>query len=285
MIIWLASYPKSGNTWVRSFINSLIFSKSGEVDLNKLTNIYQFPARSQFKNILSNIDNFEELSKNWIKAQTIINSDKKVKFFKTHSGLYKIEGNSFTNTDNTLGVIYIVRDPRTVITSVLHHFQKQDYNEAKEFMFEENQIMGRNLKKKKEIYKDTDIITLISSWKNHYNSWKKFPINYFLIKYEDLVNNPFTEFGKLEEYLSNILKTSFDKDKVKNCINNNSFDNLKKIEENKGFIEATTDKATNQKRKFFYLGPENIWQNLLPAEIKNSIENNFRLEMKELGYI
>ena len=285
MIIWLASYPKSGNTWVRSFINSLLFSQSGEVDLDKLKNIYQFPVRSQFKNIVSDLEDLTELSKNWIKAQTIINSDKKLRFFKTHNGLFKIDGNSFTNIENTLGVIYVVRDPRAVVTSVLHHFQKKNYNEAKDFIFESNQIMGISSNKKKETYRDMEIKTLISSWKNHYNSWKSFPNNNLLIKYEDLVKDPFTEFGKLEKYLSNILQIKFDNNKIEKCINNNSFDNLKKIEENKGFIEATNDSVTNKKRKFFNLGPENIWQNLLPSEIKESIESNFRLEMEELGYL
>ena len=82
MIIWLASYPKSGNTWIRSFLNSLLFTKSGEVNLNKLTNIYQFPVRSQFKDITSNLDDLKELSKNWIIAQEKINKEKKVKFLK-----------------------------------------------------------------------------------------------------------------------------------------------------------------------------------------------------------
>ncbi len=285
MIIWLASYPKSGNTWIRSFLNSLLFTKSGEANLNKLTNIYQFPVRSQFKDISSNLDDLKELSKNWIKAQEKINKEKKVKIFKTHNGLYKIEGNSFTDTNNTLGVIYIVRDPRSVITSVLYHYQKKNYNKAKEFMFEENQIIGRNFLEKKKNYVDTDIITLISSWKNHYNSWKRFPKNYLLVKYEDLIKNPINEFGRIEKYLSDILEVKFDKDKIKDCINNNSFDNLKKIEEKQGFIEATTDTITNKKRKFFNLGPENIWQNLLPEEIRDSIENKFGLEMKELNYI
>jgi len=285
MIIWLASYPKSGNTWIRSFLNSLLFTKSGEVNLNKLTNIYQFPVRSQFKDITSNLDDLKELSKNWIIAQEKINKEKKVKIFKTHNGLYKIEGNRFTDTNNTLGVIYVVRDPRSVITSILYHYQKKDYNEAKEFMFEENQIIGRNFAEREKNYTDIDIITLISSWKNHYNSWKRFPKNYLLVKYEDLIKNPIAEFRRIETYLSNILKVKFDKNKVKDCINNNSFYNLKKIEEKKGFIEATTDRITNQKKKFFYLGPENIWQNLLSDEIRNSIENKFSLEMKELDYI
>ena len=59
MIIWLASYPKSGNTWVRSFLNSLLFNKDNEINLNELSNIDQYPKRSHFKNLVSEIDNLE----------------------------------------------------------------------------------------------------------------------------------------------------------------------------------------------------------------------------------
>ena len=43
--------------------------------------------------------------------------------------------NSFTNYQNTFGVIYIVRDPRNVITSILNYYSKRNYEEAKEISF------------------------------------------------------------------------------------------------------------------------------------------------------
>ena len=55
MIIWLASYPKSGNTWLRFFILSLIFGNKGEINLNQLKNIEQFPSKSQFKSMGINL--------------------------------------------------------------------------------------------------------------------------------------------------------------------------------------------------------------------------------------
>ena len=120
MIIWLASYPKSGNTWVRSFINSLIFTEDGSSNINHLK-IGQFPNREHFINLISNLDtknNLKELSKNWIIAQNIINLSVGKKFFKTHHSLCKIYGNNFTDLKNTDAVIHIVRDPRNVITSL-----------------------------------------------------------------------------------------------------------------------------------------------------------------------
>ena len=132
MIIWLASYPKSGNTWVRSFLNSLLFTKDGNANLQTIKNIYQFPVRSQFGNLIhdqNKIDNLKLLSENWIPIQKKLNEDKKIRFIKTHHALCKVEGNSFTDSDNTHGVIYIVRDPRNVITSIKHHYSKSIFSQ------------------------------------------------------------------------------------------------------------------------------------------------------------
>ena len=76
MIIWLASYPKSGNTWVRSFISSLIFTNNGEVDFNAMQKLSQYPMRSHFTGLLENLDDLNSLSKNWIPSQKLINLDK-----------------------------------------------------------------------------------------------------------------------------------------------------------------------------------------------------------------
>ena len=124
MIIWLASYPKSGNTWVRSFIASLLFNKNNEANLKELHNIPQYPLRSHFNNLLDNIDDVKEISSNWINSQKRINSDNKIKFLKTHHALCKIGDSTFTNYETSIGAIHIVRDPRNIVTSILYHFSK-----------------------------------------------------------------------------------------------------------------------------------------------------------------
>ena len=288
MIIWLASYPKSGNTWVRSFLNSLLFTNDGDADLKTIKNIYQFPVRSQFGNLIHDqdkIDNLKILSENWIPIQKKINIDKKIRFLKTHHALCNVDGNPFTDVNNTHGVIYIVRDPRNVITSIKYHYSKASYEDALNFMLSENKIIGRNLKVKQKVYLDQDILTLTSSWKTNYNSWKTFKKNYLLIKYEDLLDNDVREFNRIVNYLSTILNTSFKKEKIDKAINSNNFENLKKIESTKGFEESAKDKKTGEKKAFFNLGPNNDWQNLLDTNIIERIEFNFKKEMKELGYL
>ena len=122
MIFWIASYPKSGNTWLRSLLASYYFSKNGEFDQLLLKNIRQFPEDQFFKDFSYNPKKVTDTSKFWIPAQEKINLDNKIKFFKTHNILGSINGNNFTNKKNTIGAIYIVRDPRNVITSFKNHY-------------------------------------------------------------------------------------------------------------------------------------------------------------------
>jgi hypothetical protein len=105
MIVWLASYPKSGNTWVRSFISSLIFTNNGDADFNAMQKISQYPRRSHFTSLLENLEDLNSLSENWIPSQKLINLDKKIRFFKTHHVMCNFGKNSFTNYENTFGVI------------------------------------------------------------------------------------------------------------------------------------------------------------------------------------
>ena len=122
MIVWLASYPKSGNTWVRSFISSLLYSKDGTNDFSKLENIKQFPVRSQFQNFIDDLQDIKQVYQNWSIVQNYLNLDNKIKFIKTHHVNCKIDNFKFTDDANSIGVIYIVRDPRNVACSVKNHF-------------------------------------------------------------------------------------------------------------------------------------------------------------------
>ena len=284
MIIWLASYPKSGNTWVRSFLNSLLFSENNKLNLNNIL-IDQFPNRRHFKGLVNDLDNFNEISKNWITAQEKINMDNKIKFFKTHNILCTIDGNNFTNSKNTLGVIHIVRDPRNVITSIKNHYSEKNYDDALSFLFDEHNFVGRDLKVKKDKYDESDILTLIASWQVHYNSWKVFPKNYHLIKYENLIKNPLDEFLLLSKFLTKISNISIDNNKIIKSVKENDFEKLKAVEMKDGFREAVKDKNTKNLVPFFNLGKNNNWKKLLEDKIINKIEKKFHNEMHELNYL
>ena len=285
MIIWLASYPKSGNTWVRSFLTSILYSIEGNINFNDLNKLGgQYPLRSQFKNFVKDFNNIDEIKNEWINTQDFLNLDNKTKFFKTHHVNCKIGSSSFTDLNNTLGIIYIVRDPRNIITSIMYHFSKKSYQEAKKFIFDENRWLGI-VKETNKKASNVDLPTLIGSWKTHYNSWKIVNKNFLLIKYEELLLNPDNEFKKIIEYLKNLIEINVDNQKFKKAIKACSFQNLKSLEDKKGFSESILDKKSNSKKKFFNLGPNNDWKKLLDKDIRLEIEEKFNLEMKELGYL
>jgi hypothetical protein len=272
MIIWLASYPKSGNTWVKIFLNSILFSKA-KIDINK-NNIRLFPLRSDFNTININVDNIKDFADNCLYAQELINLDNKIKFFKTHNALWKLGKKTFTNEENTLGVLHIVRDPRNVITSLKNHFNIKNYEDALVFLKDEKKSIGSKSRKK-----ESDLPTIISSWSNHYNSWKKMEKNNLLIKYENLLKNPLEEFMKISEFIEKISKLKFQKEEIEKAVINCGFEKLQEQEKQNGFVEAL------EKRQFFYLGPKNNWKSLLEPKIQNDIEENFKKEMIELGYL
>ena len=128
-------------------------------------------------------------------------------------------------------------------------------------------------------------IEIISSWAENYNSWvhNKYNIPVCLIKYENLCIDPFREFKKIFEFLKNISKeekTQIDNERLKNTIEETSFENLKNLEKKEGFLEKQ-----NRKVNFFNQGRENNWKEILPKEISSEIEKKFSKEMLELGYL
>jgi len=280
MIIWIASYPKSGNTWVRSIISSLIYSNDGNFDFDLLKKIKQFPNKKYFENFTKDFHNINEIKKYWIESQNFINLDKEVKFFKTHHINCKIDEHTFTNKSNTLGTIYVVRDPRNLVNSFTNHYSI-DKNTAKNFITSRQSVTGALGKMKK----DNNIFTILGSWNDHLKSWTNMNQNLLLIKYEDLIKNPLNEINKIIKFLANLIDFSYNEEKINNIINSTSFEVMKKKETEKDFHESVMDNKNENKVNFFNLGKENKWEKYLNSEDQDFIKDKLGLEMKELGYI
>ena len=274
MIIWCASYPKSGNTWVRAILSALLYSKDGIFNFNLLHEVNQFPIRSSFKDFINDYTDLKKISQYWIKAQEKINSDGKLRILKTHNGNYNFLGNDFTNKKNTLGVIYIVRDPRNIAASISNHYML-NMEESVNFMLDEKKTIFSTIKSDTT---EENIINLLCSWKDHYNSWK-IASNLILIKYEDLLSDTKSQINRLSMFLKKFGKFESSDKKINNIIKTTSFEILKKNEENEGFEEA------HSHTKFFNLGPKNIWKNVLNEKLIYRIEKNFKKEMEELNYL
>ena len=281
MIIWLASYPKSGNTWLRAIISSLMFTNDGKFNFELIKKIPQFPVEKNFQEFTNNFNNINEIKKYWLLSQNKINLDGKIKFLKTHHLNVKIGGFNFTDQANTCATVYIVRDPRNLVSSISNHFSKSP-QESRDFLMSPK-ILGA--KEGINNSKNGHVVTFIGNWGEHYNFWKQSSKNFLLIRYEDLLNNTEKELDKLIIFLKKFTYLKVDELKKENIIKTTSFDSLKIMENNGLFIENAVNHIKNQKVNFFNQGPNNKWENLLDKSIKKDLEEKFRNEMKELNYL
>ena len=106
-----------------------------------------------------------------------------------------------------------------------------------------------------------------------------------MIKYENLIKNPYLEFRKVADYLEVLLKLKFTKEDIEKAINLSDFERLKNIEKKEGFEESAIDNKTGKIETFFNLGPQNNWKKILNENVSHDISKKFELEMKELGYL
>ena len=277
MITWIASYPKSGNTWMKLFLKCYFNGSSNNFSINNrkgdIFTIETFPMVNKFKEMNINFLNFEDIAKNWIEMQTLINLNNKTNYLKTHNAMCSINNYQFTNNQNTIGAIYIVRDPRDIALSYASFLNKK-IDDTIDYMISDNafeQDLFQNTLYKKSV---------MGSWSYHYNSWKNYKAKKIIIvKYEDMITKTNDTFFRILKYLSNINNIEINEKKMFDAINVTSFTKLKKLEDEDGFEENPTDKP------FFRNGQVGEWKLKLKKSQIEKIENKFSKEMKELKYI
>jgi len=281
MIFWIASYPKSGNTWLRALLSSYFYSEDGIFNQNLLKNIDQFPQKRHFSDFNYDPKIVTDTSKFWIKAQSKINLNNKLNFLKTHNILGSINNNNFTNKKNTIGAIYIVRDPRNVLTSLQNHYELSK-DDALKFMLSEKKYIHDHHAKD-----DFSDFQFVSSWEKNYKSWINqniFPVK--LIRYEDLSFKTLDIFMEILEFIQNTTqeKKRFNHFKAQNCVESTNFENMKNMEKNYGFIESVISKNDTYKIPFFHLGPKNDWKSTFDKNFQKKINSKFENNLKELNY-
>ena len=236
--------------------------------------VLNFPTPELLKNAKIDYSNFHNIAKNWVTLQDIINLNGKLNFLKTHNGNFNLGNYPFTNTENTIGGIYIVRDPRDVVLSYANHFGVSNDESANMLTDKENceQYFDEKLKKKY-------LRSIMGSWSMNYLSWKYYKgRKIHLMKYEDLVENPKKKFIKMLEYINSIISINIDQNKISKSVEETAFDRLQNLEESEGFIEVG-------KGKFFRKGKVGEWKEKLDPKLIKKIEDHFRKEMMELDYL
>ena len=271
--IFLASYPKSGNTWLRSIIGNF-YNFEKEFSLNDLKSIPLLSIKKHFNEfqnkvyINNNELHFDWVSQNIIKCQKILNNKlNHLNIFKTHSVRHK----NFTNETVNAGFIYIVRDPRDIIVSLKNFSGKEIDKTIDEFLFSKSLMITTNGAQE-----------LLSTWELNVQSWLNYTsVPRLIIKYEDLKLNPKEIILNIKKFLNKIhsLNINLRDQDIDKIVENTNFNNLKKLEDKNGFDEATIHS------NFFRSGTSNQWKDVLTNTQINLIEKNLKSMMRYFNYI
>ena len=278
MIIWLASYPKSGNTWVRAVLVSYYFTDDGNFKFENLSRIPDYPNKIFLeKNLKINEMKDGDIHMYWEMSQKKILEGKQAKFLKTHNILGSINGIKFTKPEYSLGVIHIIRDPRNVITSIKNHLNFKSYEDAFNYMKSNDAFIKGE---------DSTRFAFVGSWRSHYTSWMSDQtLRRITVKYEDMEKNCEETFKKIIGFINRIRGTKeiINEKKLQNSIETTRFEKLKSGEEEGKFNENVIIN-NNKKVKFFYMGPKNKWENLLQEKMNNEMNDYYKNDISILKY-
>ena len=274
-IVWLASYPKSGNTWTRAFLHNLVNVTSGKSQIQEINELDQFSIGIASRRLFEDFLGFKVTDKDrdQIAAmrtriqQHIADAIDGLAFIKTHQALVADRGHITINFAVTAGAIYIVRNPLDVAISYAHHLQ-QPIDSVIEFMNLKNAETGITDKQVNETY---------GSWSQHVLSWTRKPHRaIYVMRYEDMLAEPKKTFGALARHL--LFKP--DDAQLADAIERSSFDRLREQEEKDGFRERP-----EEAERFFREGRTGQWKDVLTPQQVERIVDAHGEQMQRFGYL
>ena len=277
-IIWISSYPKSGNTFLRAMLSAFFYSEDGIFKQDYLKNIAEFP-RDFFdlkpsNNFLSEIEEYESIQKK------ISSTNKEIIFLKTHLANLTVNKIIPTiNKDYSMCSIYIVRDPRNVILSLKNHYNLE-VKDCFNFLTNDKNFICIQNKKLSKGY------TPILDWSTNYLSWKKQQnINTIFVKFEDLVFDQKNTFIYILNELKKYINLEIDQNKIQNIVKTTNFQYLRQLEEKEGFIENKIMGIQNNNKFFFNKGAEQDFSKNLEKNIINEVNKKYKELLTELNYL
>ena len=275
-IVWLASYPKSGNTWLRVFLYHLIRLQSGapreDDEINKLSRVSLYEARlfRLFEEYLGKpveTASMDEVARVRPRVQAEIRSHPPgVALVKTHNCIGEMAGYPLVDLSLTIGAVYMVRDPRDVSLSLAHHLGV-DVDEAIKVMAVHGFATPNTRDGPFEVW---------GSWSDHVQSWTATANPALLVvRYEDLAADPVGKFGEIAAHLGIAAPGAA----IAEATELSTFDKLAAAERVHPFRE-TSERAD----RFFREGRAGAWRERLTPDQARRIVAEHRVVMQRWGY-
>lgn len=287
-IVWIASYPKSGNTWLRLLLANYFFGFHKPILPNELGNyiIADTNPRLYFDYAKIMGLEFKVVSNDYslrnAALKFYLNKSPNV-FMKTHTAFHFKDNIPFFDDEITGFFIYIVRDPRDVLVSLAHHnlggqlFKKHQAGVGGKIDNYELTLILDAMSSKNEnlIEPESGSPQHLSSWDNHVNGFRDLNKNVLFLRYEDLITD-------VEECFIDLIVSltgQYEDKKILKAINNSKFTTLQKYEKKFAFKENISSDS-----KFFRSGKIGSWKKFDNQNIFRKLEKRFGKTMDRIGY-
>jgi hypothetical protein len=271
-IVWLASYPKSGNTWLRTFLLNLMTDAKEPVDINKMAALTQGDSQAKWyaefdarpPTALS-AEDLARLRPN-VNARIAASSVNSV-FVKTHNALVEVAGSAMISQSETAGVIYVVRNPLDVALSYADHLGVQ-VDDILDLMATRGFETPASASHVPEHHSD---------WSSHVKSWTQVAHPALqVVRYEDMASRPAVTFAAIARFLG----MNPAREAVLRAVRFSSFKVLRAQEKKSGFVERTP-----AQKSFFRAGKSGSWRTqLTQAQIRRMLGDH-REQMQRFDYV
>ncbi|WP_104018867.1 sulfotransferase domain-containing protein [Roseovarius nitratireducens] len=271
-IVWMASYPKSGNTWARIFLANYIANAREPVPINNahivamgdsITKTYRMVAGGPLD--VTNIDQTLQLRPRVLRGIVANNAD--INLVKTHNARVTARGVPLIPDNVTRSAVYILRNPLDMVLSYARHYGMTPEEAVSTVSHPDNANPP-----------DEETVTqFMGSWSEHVRSWtgkSAYPV--LVLRYEDMLAEPRACFARLVQHLGMPL----DVERLDRAILFSSFKELSEQEKKQGFVEKS-----EQSERFFAKGQKDQWKTDLPARLVKKMKHAHRKVMTKFGYL
>ncbi len=275
-IVWLASYPKSGNTWCRVFLSNYLNKTNEKIDINNLKIGAIFSSRQ----IIEDYTGFDTSEYTANECDELRNyafnkwseSFEEIAFLKSHDAYTLLDsGENMFPVGATKAAIYFIRNPLDVTISFANHMACS-IEKAIARICDKKFCIAASTKKYNQ-----QVRQKLLSWNLHLKSWteqKDFPV--LIIRYEDMLINPHKEFKKILKFLD----IKIENKKFNISIQNSCFEKMKESEKENGFKEKPS-----VCKNFFNIGKSGYYKEVLSESQIQKIIKEQKYSMKKFNYL
>jgi hypothetical protein len=270
-IIWLASFPKSGNTWMRAFLHNLLRAPKDGYDINRLGEFSFSDSTIHFyKQYLTKpVEEWtrkDVMETRWKVQRDIGRLSTDDVFVKTHNAHVEFEDLPMIHMDLTAGAIYIVRNPLDVCISLADHYACS--------IDESIRILSDNTSGTPNA--EQLVFEVHRTWSTHVLSWTNQPGPWLhVVRYEDMLKKPTVAFSRVARFLG----LNPPRERIERAIQASSFESLRAQEDAKGFRERSY-----KAEKFFRVGKAGQWRSVLSKAQIERVVDFHKEQMERFGY-